>query len=161
DSTRFIQNNNEEETDNRFIHRGRLLHTLFSAIKTKEDIEPAIERLLFDGVIGTKEMEKDIRTTVEKAFSLPHVQEWYSGEWQLFNECNILYKTENRLHTRRPDRVMRKDNKVIVLDFKFGEQKKEQHSMQVKEYITLLAQMGYENISGYLWYVEKESIEAV
>jgi CRISPR/Cas system-associated exonuclease Cas4 (RecB family) len=89
------------------------------------------------------------------------VQEWYSGEWQLFNECDIIYKTENGLHTRRPDRVMRKDNQVIVLDFKFGEQKREQHNMQVKEYMTLLAQMGCENISGYLWYVEKESIEAV
>ncbi|KAA6329845.1 ATP-dependent helicase/nuclease subunit A [termite gut metagenome] len=161
DSTRFIQNNNEEAMDNRLIHRGLLLHTLFSAIKTKEDIEPAIERLLVDGIIGTKETAKDIRTTVKKAFSLPQVQEWYSGEWQLFNECNILYKTENKLHTRRPDRVMRKDNKVIVLDFKFGEQKKEQHSMQVKEYMTLLAQMGCENISGYLWYVEKEIIEAI
>jgi CRISPR/Cas system-associated exonuclease Cas4 (RecB family) len=56
---------------------------------------------------------------------------------------------------------MKKDNKVIVLDFKFGEQKKEQHSAQVKEYMTLLAQMGCENIFGYLWYVEKESIETV
>ena len=49
-SADFIQGIEEEESDDRFIHRGRMLHTLFSAIETAEDIDPAIERLIFEGV---------------------------------------------------------------------------------------------------------------
>ncbi len=48
-SADFIQGIEEEESDDRFIHRGRMLHTLFSAIETAEDIDPAIERLIFEG----------------------------------------------------------------------------------------------------------------
>ncbi|KAA6347384.1 ATP-dependent helicase/nuclease subunit A [termite gut metagenome] len=155
-SANFIQGS-DEEIENRYINRGLLLHTLFSAIKTKADIDPAIERLIFEGVIGTKELESDIRATVQKAFSLPGVQKWYSNEWQLFNECAIIYKEAGQLGTRRPDRVMMKGDDVVVLDFKFGNSK-EEHRRQVEEYMDLLARMGYEHISGYLWYVEKGAI---
>ncbi|KAA6334581.1 ATP-dependent helicase/nuclease subunit A [termite gut metagenome] len=153
-SVDFIRKGDEKEEVNFYINRGLLLHTLFSAIKTKVDIEPAIDHLIFEGIIGTKEMETDIRATIQKAFSLPEIQEWYSDEWQLFNECNIIYRENGKLCTRRPDRVMIKGDEVVILDFKFGEQR-EEHSRQVREYMTLLTQMGHRNISGYLWYVEK------
>ena len=54
-SADFIQGIEEEESDDRFINRGRLLHTLFSVIETAEDIEPAIDRLIFEGVIRNEE----------------------------------------------------------------------------------------------------------
>ena len=49
-SADFIQGIEEEDSDDRFINRGRLLHTLFSAIETEEDIDSAIDRLVFEGV---------------------------------------------------------------------------------------------------------------
>ena len=49
-SADFIQGIEEEDSDDRFINRGRMLHTLFSVIETAEDIDPAIERLIFEGV---------------------------------------------------------------------------------------------------------------
>ena len=132
----------------------------FSAIETKEDIESAIQKLVFEGVIGSKETEEEIRTLTMKAFSLPEVQEWYSGEWKLFNECAIIYKDKGVLQTRRPDRVMMKDGQVVVVDFKFGKENKK-YNKQVKGYMQLLSRMGYKNITGYLWYVEEEIIEKV
>lgn len=45
-SADFIQGIEEEDSDDRFINRGRMLHTLFSVIETAEDIDPAIERLI-------------------------------------------------------------------------------------------------------------------
>ncbi len=136
------------------------MHTLFSAIETKEDIESAIQKLVFEGVIGSKETEEEIRTLTMKAFSLPEVQKWYSGEWKLFNECAIIYKDKGVLQTRRPDRVMMKDGQVVVVDFKFGKENKK-YNKQVKGYMQLLSRMGYKNITGYLWYVEEEIIEKV
>jgi len=159
-SADFIQGVGEEESENRFIDRGKLLHTLFSAIETEADIEPAIQRLIFEGVIGSEEAEEEIRSITQRAFLLPLIRNWYSGEWLLFNECAILYKEDGTLQTRRPDRVMMKNNQVVVVDFKFGKKNKK-YNKQVQGYMSLLSQMSYTNISGYLWYVEEGTIESV
>ena len=159
-SADFIQGIEEEESDDRFINRGRMLHTLFSAIETAEDIDPAIERLIFEGVIASSEKAEEIREVARKAFSSPEIQDWYSGEWTLFNECAIIYKEKGALQTRRPDRVMMKDGQVVVVDFKFGKENL-QYNKQVKGYMQLLTKMGYKNITGYLWYVDEELIVKV
>ena len=159
-SADFIQGIEEDESSDRFINRGRMLHTLFSAIETADDIEPAIERLVFEGVIRDQDKEEMTREVAHKAFSLPEIQEWYSGEWTLFNECAIVYKERGVLQTRRPDRVMMKDGQVVVVDFKFGKENSK-YNKQVKSYMQLLAQMGYKNITGYLWYVDEERIVKV
>ena len=153
-SADFIQGVDEEESDNRFINRGRLLHTLFSAIETEEDIDNAIDQLVFEGIIGKPETEESIRELTHHAFSLPQVQDWYSGNWHLFNECDIIWQERGELHTRRPDRVMMRGNEIVVIDFKFGKQNKK-YNKQVQGYMQLLTRMGYlkENIKGYLWYV--------
>lgn len=161
-STDFIQGVDEEESDNRFINRGRLLHTLFSAIETEEDIDNAIDQLVFEGIIGKPETEERIRELTHHAFSLPQVQDWYSGSWYLFNECDIIWQERGELRTRRPDRVMMRGNEIVVIDFKFGKQNKK-YNKQVQGYMQLLTRMGYlkENIEGYLWYVEEDLIEKV
>jgi len=159
-SADFIQGIDEEKSDDRFINEGRLLHTLFSVIETEADIDPAIDRLVFEGIIGNQEKADKIRSLTYKAFALPQVKHWYSGEWQLFNECAIIYRENGLLQTRRPDRVMMKDDEIIVVDFKFGKPNKK-YNKQVQGYIALLRQMGYKNITGHLWYVKDETIEQV
>ena len=159
-SADFIKGIEEEESEDRFINRGRLLHTLFSAIETEKDIDTAIERLIFEGVIGSRKVEEEIREVTHKAFSMPEIQEWYSGRWQLFNECAIIYKEDGVLQTRRPDRVMMQNGQVVVVDFKFGKPNKK-YNKQVQGYMQLLTKMGYSNISGHLWYVDEGKIEKV
>ncbi|WP_373829149.1 3'-5' exonuclease, partial [Bacteroides heparinolyticus] len=161
-SADFIAGIDEAESDRRFINRGRLLHTLFSAIETEKDIDNAISRLVFEGIIGQTETEKEIRALTARAFSLPQIKDWYSGTWQLFNECDIIWQENGILRTRRPDRVMMRNEEIIVVDFKFGKPNKK-YNKQVKDYMQLLARMGYASnkIEGYLWYVEEEIIEKV
>lgn len=157
-SADFIAGVSEEESGHRFINRGRLLHTLFSNIDTLDSIEGAISNLVFEGVIGDRRQEEEIRQLVERAFATPEVQDWYSGSWRLFNECDIIWRENGQLCTRRPDRVMMRGNDLVVLDFKFGKPKKS-YVAQVKQYMQLLRQMGHEgmNISGYLWYIGEEN----
>lgn len=139
-----------------------MLHTLFSAIETEEDIDNAISQLVFEGVIGRSETEEEIRNLTQRAFSLPQVKDWYSGTWQLFNECDIIWQENGELRTRRPDRVMMRGEEIVVVDFKFGKPNKK-YNKQVQGYMQLLVRMGYvaENIRGYLWYVEENNIEPV
>ena len=156
-SAEFIRG--EEETGERYIRQGQLLHNLFSVIRTQNDIPSAIERLRFEGIIESAEQERQIKKLTEWALNHPLVKEWYSGNWELYNECAIIYKEKGELQTRRPDRVMMKDGKVVVVDFKFGK-KRTDYNKQVRDYMNLLSDMGYENIRGYLWYVfDNEFVE--
>lgn len=161
-SADFIAGLAEEETSHRMIDRGRLLHTLFASIKVLDDIDPAIDRLIAEGVIAEKETEDDIRHLAHKAFSLPEVQDWYSGKWRLFNECEIIWQENGKLKTRRPDRVMMHNGETLVVDFKFGKSNKK-YNHQVQSYIDLLVRMGANpaSIKGYLWYVDKDLIETI
>lgn len=161
-SADFIAGVDEAKSSRRFINRGRLLHTLFSAIETEEDIDDAISRLVFEGIIGRTETEEEIRKLTLRAFSQPQIKDWYSGSWQLFNECDIIWQENGELRNRRPDRVMMRGGTIVVVDFKFGKPNKK-YNKQVQGYMDLLIRMGYDanTISGYLWYVEEEIIEKV
>ena len=162
-SADFIRGDEDEEENLRsqYIRQGQLLHTLFASIDTREDLPSAIERLLFEGVIESAEKAEEIRKVAERALSLKEVKDWYSGEWTLYNECSIIYNDEQgKMQTRRPDRVMMKDDEVVVVDFKFGK-KKPEYSTQVREYMFLLSEMGYTDIKGYIWYVYSGELENV
>lgn len=159
-SSNFIAGIDEAESASRFMNRGSILHTLFASIRTKEDIEPAINSLMAEGVVGGVISEQEIRHEVNRAFSHPDIQPWYDGTWKLFNECEIIWMTDNGLLQRRPDRVMLRGNEMVVVDFKFGKPK-QSHRRQVQTYIDLLTRMNYQNITGYLWYVDENQIERV
>ncbi len=162
-SADFIRGDEDEEENLRsqYIRQGQLLHTLFASIDTRKDLPSAIERLLFEGVIESAEKAEEIRKVAERALSLEEVKDWYSGEWTLYNECSIIYNDEQgKMQTRRPDRVMMKDDEVVVVDFKFGK-KKPEYSTQVREYMFLLSEMGYTDIKGYIWYVYSGELENV
>ncbi|MBM6959417.1 UvrD-helicase domain-containing protein [Bacteroides caecigallinarum] len=162
-SADFIRGDEDEEENLRsqYIRQGQLLHTLFASIDTKEDLTAAIERLLFEGVIESAEKAQEIYEIAEKALNLDEVKDWYSGEWTLYNECSIIYNDEQgKMQTRRPDRVMMKGKDVVVVDFKFGK-KKPEYSTQVREYMSLLSEMGYTDIKGYIWYVYSGELENV
>ncbi len=161
-SADFIAGVNEETSSHRFINRGSMLHALFSSIRTKDDIEDSINRLIFEGIIGSREVEDEIRQLTRKAFTLPQIKEWYDGSWQLFNECDIIWMEDGKLKNRRPDRVMMRNGNIVIVDFKFGKPHPN-YNRQVQEYMQLLTRMGYDrnHIQGYLWYVEEGHIKWV
>lgn len=159
-SADFIAGRESNVSPYRFINRGMLLHQLFASISNPKDIDRAIRNLKFEGVIDSIETEREIRGIAESAFDKEEVKAWYDPTWDVFNECTILYRVDDRLETRRPDRVVVKDGKAVVIDFKFGKQQKT-YVGQVKEYMKLLSQMGYSLVEGYIWYVSEDIIEEV
>lgn len=160
-SADFITGKEDDELPTRYINRGKLMHQLFAMINNKDDIDTAIETLSFEGVI--KENEKDeIRTFTHQAFNLPAVQEWYTPDWEVINERDIIWTEHGEIKNRRPDRVMikGKGNEVAVVDFKFGK-KSNKYSQQINEYMKLLKIIGYTNINGYLWYVSTNEVDKI
>ena len=160
-SADFIQGDDTEDSRGQYIRQGQLLHQVFAHIEKADDLLSALERLSFEGVFESEEQKQQIQGLAHWALQHPAVKDWFSGTWELYNECAIVYTDEQgQMQTRRPDRVMRKDGQVVVVDFKFGK-KNEAYRAQVQEYMDLLTQMGYTHIRGFLWYVFANELEEV
>lgn len=157
----FINGEDIDPSDaNRYIKVGNILHQLFSTILTEDDIEPRLKELEQEGVIYNDEVtSKELQNKIANALMNEKVKDWFSSRWKLFNECTILDydKESGDIHEHRPDRVMTDGKEIIVVDFKFGKPREEYHE-QVQRYMTLLMRMGYEKVSGYIWYVVRNEI---
>jgi hypothetical protein len=80
---------------------------------------------------------------------------WFDGSWKVITEQDILTKEGSH---RRPDRVMIRIGEVVVVDYKFGRQRLPGHLSQVRKYAEMLMQMEYEEVSGYIWYVNQNEV---
>lgn len=122
--------------------RGIEQHALLSRIRTSDDapevlrsIEPQTRELLLERISAHSE--------------------WFSPELKTLNEVAIIDSFGN---TNRPDRVLvDEEGRVTVIDFKFGEED-EKYSGQVRRYMRLFREMGYGEVSGYIWYVPTDKI---
>lgn len=153
----------DEQQQRQYIRTGNILHKIFSTIRTRDDIAPALQQLELDGLLPGDDVDKEsLIDMIEKRLQDKRVADWFSPRWQLYNERSILFidPTDNKAVSRRPDRVMTDGSEWIVVDFKFGSPKTEYHD-QVRQYMALLSSMGNENIKGYLWYVYSNRIEEV
>ncbi len=56
---------------------------------------------------------------------------------------------------------MIKGDRVTVVDYKFGADKHKAHLRQTGEYMRLIAEMGYGQVEGYVWYLSLGEIVKV
>ena len=143
-----------------YIKRGNILHSIFSQIDTKDDVQRVMKEMEQDGILYDEVTHDDLTAAVNKCLDNPVAAEWFSGKWKTFRECTILENVDGKMKEHRPDRVMTDGSTTIVVDYKFGTPK-DGHREQVRRYMRLLDDMGHQNIEGYLWYVDKNEIVRV
>lgn len=135
-----------------YMEQGLLLHEVLSRMQTTADATSAIEQLVREGHIGDSTQRKSIERILHHALQLPQAAEWFSGKYELFNECSIIYNNpDGRVELIRPDRVMKQGDHLIVVDFKFA-RPTIHHEQQVQRYMHNLREMGYSSVEGYVWY---------
>ncbi len=126
-------------------------------INTATDVPGAIARMVRNGLIASTS-QSSIERLVQRALAQPQASEWFSGRYELYTECTILYRDEQGMVSHmRPDRVMRDGNRIIVVDFKFARERKEHHQ-QVSNYVRQLRAMGHAHVEGHLWYMYENRI---
>jgi ATP-dependent exoDNAse (exonuclease V) beta subunit len=135
------------------INYGKLMHEIFEGINVPADISFAIKKLVLEGKLP-EEDSAEIENKMNDLIRTPEVEGWFLPGNEVLREAGILLPSGN---TKRPDRVIIKDGKAIIIDFKFGEENPK-YSEQVDNYRRLLADMGYNNIEAFLWYVDKNLI---
>lgn len=143
--------------DNEQRKHGTLMHDVLSKIRTSKDIFSSVESYRFAGVIDKSESDVLVKRLTQLLAS-SQIASWFDGSSSVLNEVDILFG--NGL-SKRPDRVMINGRHVVVVDYKFGLLEDRKYHSQIRNYVKLIRQMGYEEVKGYIWYVELSKIEQV
>lgn len=136
---------------------GRLMHWILSNIHTAEDVPLALLRAEHTGLFVGQDREHYEAELMRWIESID--RPWFSPEVEVLREIPII--GGNLKTSRRPDRiVLYPDGSVDVIDYKFG-QPNGAYVRQVKTYQSLITQMGYTTVRGYIWYVLQGEIVPV
>jgi ATP-dependent helicase/nuclease subunit A len=135
------------------IQYGIKVHEVLSRIKLSSDLSTAIQDVLAEGLINKDEVEL-IKSQIEKLLANPQVGNWFTETWKILNEASILLPEGKEL---RVDRLLLRDKKAVVIDYKTGDKKPEDKT-QVNAYMLALRNMNYA-AKGYLIYLEEEGIQ--
>jgi len=128
---------------------GTLMHEIISKVKSINDVESIVDSYYISGDLTAEEKVKTM-DTISQFLNSSLVEDWYSGDYRVLNETEILQPKGSFV---RPDRIMIKGEEAIVIDYKFGKKEDKKYIRQVKYYMSQISKMGYENISGYICYV--------
>jgi ATP-dependent helicase/nuclease subunit A len=135
------------------ISYGKLMHSAFESIDTVDDVPAAVNKLVLEGRITSSEAHQ-LEKRLTELVSTSQTSEWFTPGLNVMKEAEILLPSGQ---TRRPDRIIIKGNDAIIIDFKFGEEH-HHYAEQINRYRNLLREMGFMEIKGYLWYVDKNKI---
>jgi ATP-dependent helicase/nuclease subunit A len=140
---------------NELKNRGVLLHKALSYIKdsSETEISSALNRLHLQGYITSEQLpwlEKELREIILTG----EAADWFKPGSKVMNENDIIMPGGL---VYRPDKVILKNDKAVIIDFKSGIKLKE-HEDQLKQYGKILFDMGYKNIEMYLYYLTEKKI---
>ena len=147
-----------EESDPR--SEGNLLHTLMEQIITRDDVRPAVRKMVRKGLIHVDKGE-ELAKALEGWLNTPEVQSWFEKGVRVMTERSIVGNSGKVL---RPDRlVLKPDGSAVVVDYKFGDHKNlKRYSAQVRSYVERLKDTGrFREVEGYLWYVRAGKVEFI
>lgn len=149
----------EADTPLSIVDLGTKMHLWLSYIITWKDAEPSLLRMIQEGQITEKQAHtmrqqfELVRTLIQRE----HHDDWFAGEYQILSERDILVPSSKK---QRPDRIMIKGTHAIIIDYKFGHQQRLSHLEQVRDYMSLLQQMGY-TTEGHIVYSALNTIHTI
>jgi ATP-dependent helicase/nuclease subunit A len=135
---------------------GKNVHHILEDVRSKGDLSESIRKSISAGYFSREEA-LEVEARIIQLFNIPIVEDWFSGNWEILNETGILVPGRGE---KRPDRVMIRGGKVVVVDYKTGV-RESKHEKQVESYMKLLSDMGYGNVRGFLLYIDPEFLVEV
>jgi len=146
---------NQQLTDSR-LNYGIIMHDILKQITHKSDQQNAIADLVRSGRISEEE-SKTVEEELLHFWNMPETESWFSLDARVLNETTILIPTGEQY---RPDRVVIRGNEATIVDYKFGDKESKTYLQQVKQYMNLIAEMGY-STSGFVCYVSLKKVVQV
>ena len=134
--------------------RGIALHGIMQEIGTAEDLEGAVKAAVNSGLLSSDE-SIEAENMLRAALQSVSDRHWFDPDSGTRLSEREVVDIDGSVY--RPDRVMVNGGKAIIIDYKFGEEKKS-HLRQILKYASLYRSLGYSQVESYLWYVEKGKI---
>lgn len=138
--------------------RGTMLHDLMSSVYNCSDIDDAVNTLRYSRKAKdlTQHDLSELHSIILKRVNDPRVRRWFEGYRKVLIERPIAVSSN---HTVRPDRVVwTEDGHIDVVDFKSGTQPPGRYFKQMREYVDLLCRAGFDNVRGFLYYLDSGDI---
>ncbi len=127
---------------------GTIIHDILSKIDANSNIEAHLETILKQGIINETEA-KELLPLLKKMFEKEEIIQLFDSSLSFKNEAEILIADGSVL---RPDRLIFKEDEVIIVDYKTGKPE-EKHKKQLDTYENALVGMDYKKISKRLIYI--------
>ncbi|MCB0516446.1 MAG: UvrD-helicase domain-containing protein [Bacteroidetes bacterium] len=134
------------------VTEGLQAHLVLEHLPNTQQLSETLTHLVEQGQILPTEIP-ELERVLKPVLARPEVQTWFDTDWQKHSERAIFHQGRRY----KPDLVLLRDNKVIVVDYKYEKQSK-RHIRQIKKYAEMLASIGYEVISSYLLYIQTNSL---
>jgi ATP-dependent exoDNAse (exonuclease V) beta subunit len=146
---KFYSEENEE------IQYGNSIHSILAEIYTPADLPIAIKKVILSGIIQVDQKE-EIEKIIHRVIFNPQLKEYFSEGITAYQEREIIY--EGKIY--RPDRIIEKQDTLILIDFKTGE-KLVGHKKQIELYEQALVAMGKKVKSKILVYISSSNVEVI
>ncbi|MFW5821540.1 MAG: hypothetical protein ACOCWA_09625, partial [Bacteroidota bacterium] len=146
-----------KEDEMTYTGYGTQMHEILSGIKEYSDIGSSVRRAWLKGLLNSEERE-NLQEELSELLDRQPFRDWFSGDWTCRLEEEIIHGKGEIL---RPDRVMIREDMVVVLDYKFGYKKKDVYKNQMRQYYEALDSAGYTNIRLFLWYYKMNELEEI
>ncbi len=146
--------------DRKLIDRGKRIHRVLEKIEKVKDSEEM--KTLLEVYAEAEGLNNNDIESLKRFFTRVEILKFYTGEFEVFNEKELLKKTDDGFEIKRVDRLIVGEDEFIVIDYKAGEEKTDEHLEQVREYLSILKEFYSEKTAkGFLFYIEKGEIEEV
>ncbi|MBL0104239.1 MAG: hypothetical protein IPP51_11090 [Bacteroidetes bacterium] len=138
------------------VNYGILIHALLAEIRHVGEIDQAMDRFVYTGMISENERSEMLKE-VNEILAQIEIAALFSGEMAVKSEREVILPTGELL---RPDRVLIGADETLVVDFKSGQRLKK-HEQQISRYADVLKQMGYPNVKSKLVYLAERKVVEV
>ena len=132
---------------------GLLIHEMLSKIICHIDVEKVVDSYVLSGDISKQESVPIIER-LKNLVNHRELSNYFDGSFDVYTEHEILDKNG---HVFIPDRIMIKDNKVVIIDYKTG-RPQEMYKFQIENYAKILEEMQYVVLKKQIVYVDNQLI---
>nr|WP_288832990.1 UvrD-helicase domain-containing protein [uncultured Flavobacterium sp.] len=136
------------------IEYGNVVHEILSFVKTKKDVDLAVDKAIENGLINSIQKEL-VYKTIREIVSHTELELFFAEGNQVLNEQTIVQKKGAVV---KPDRmVITQEKAVFLLDYKTGIPNAK-YNRQLEDYQFAIEQMGFKVKKKVLVYIGQETI---
>jgi ATP-dependent helicase/nuclease subunit A len=144
----------EDNWKNAKQRKGIVLHKILESLTDLEQLDKLISGHMQEGLIRSGERD-EIKEAVTAVLKQKDISAWFKEAKFIISERDMILEGGE---IKRPDKLFVMENKVVLLDFKFGAEHKK-YIEDINLYKENLEKMqDFKQVDAYIWYAETQKL---